>query len=296
MNDLMTKSFLNYVDLKKQAQMELKAQLCEEENPADELNLSSFFQEVEEIRSQMEEITTLLHDLESLNEETKSTHSAKVLRGLRDRMDSNTVSILRKVDALKTHLESLDRSNVANRRMSVAFSEGTSVDRTRIAVTNGLRLKLREMVNDFGSVREKITSDHKEELKRKYFNVTGEEPSEEIIEKLVSGSMKLEVIDGGGRLDQGSRDRHEVVVDIQRSLNRLHQLFLDMAILVEAQGVQIDDIEQNVANAGQFINGGTDSLYYAKQMKNKKSRQWMYWIWLPVFIILLVCIISIFAT
>ncbi|GAB2282739.1 hypothetical protein Dimus_017278 [Dionaea muscipula] len=119
-------------------------------------------------------------------------------------------------------------------------------------------------------------------MKRKYFNVTGEEPVEDIVEKLVSGSMKLE---GHGRLDQlegGSKERrhhHEVVVDIQRSLNRLHQVFLDMAVLVETQGAQMDDIENYVANARQFIIGGTDSLYYAKQMKKKKkNRKWLHWV------------------
>ena len=37
---------------------------------------------------------------------------------------------------------------------------------------------------------------------------------------------------------------------IQRSLNNLRQVFLDIAVLVETQGEKIDDIERNVANAG----------------------------------------------
>ncbi|GAB4846834.1 hypothetical protein Ancab_025841 [Ancistrocladus abbreviatus] len=295
MNDLMTKSFLNYVDLKKQAQLDLKAELAEEETgqlkPEDEHNLTLFFQEVEEIKSRMEEITSLLHDLQALNEETKSSHSAKVLRGLRDRMDSDTVAILRKVKILKTRLESLDKSNVTNRRISLAFSEGSTVDRTRIAITNGLRVKLRDMVNDFASAREKILSDQKEEMKRKYFNATGEVPNVETVEKLVTGSLKLEIFEGQGGLDQGSKERHEAAVDIQRSLNKLHQVFLDMAVLIDTQGEQINDIEQNVANAGHFISGGTNNLYYAKQMK-KGGKKWVYWIWAVGFIILLASVAS----
>ncbi|KAF9595208.1 hypothetical protein IFM89_037794 [Coptis chinensis] len=49
----------------------------------------------------MEVISTLLLDLQELNEETKSTHSAKVLRGLKDRMDSNMVTVLRKGKIIK---------------------------------------------------------------------------------------------------------------------------------------------------------------------------------------------------
>lgn len=298
MNDLMTKSFLNYVDLKKQVQLDLQAEISDAEtgelNPTDQENLSFFFQEVETIKSKMAEITNLLHDLQSLNEEAKSTHSAKLLRGLRDRMDSDTVSILRKVKSLKSCLESLDKSNATNRRISVAFPEGGTVDRIRIAVTNGLRIKFKDMISDFTGLREKIMHDHKEDLRRKYFNAMGELPSEEIVDKLLSGSAKIEVFEGrlGGSCLE-AKERYEAVRDIQRSLNKLHQVFLDLAVMIEKQGEQIDDIEQNVVNAGEFISGGTNSLYYAKQMK--KEKKWVYWVWAVGLIILLVCLISLMA-
>ncbi|XP_022751396.1 syntaxin-112-like [Durio zibethinus] len=296
MNDLMTKSFLNYVELKKHAEKDLEADPDMEKglgqlNPTDENNLSQFFQEVASIKITMEEITSLVLDLQTLNEETKSTHSTKVLRGLRDRMESDTVSILRKAKIVKARLQSLDRSNVTYRRLSEAYQEGTYVDRTRMSITNGLRVKLREMMNDFQALREKIVSDHKEDLKRRYYNATGELPSEDVLEKVVSGGEKVQLFSEKVEMDLRSKERYEAVMDIQRSLQRLHQVFLDMAVLVEAQGEKMDDIEENVANAGNFISGGTNNLYYANQMK-KKKKAWVYWVWGVGLIILLVCIIS----
>ncbi|OMO56939.1 hypothetical protein CCACVL1_26153 [Corchorus capsularis] len=298
MNDLMTKSFLSYVELKKQAEKDVAEEDLDMEkgqtqlNPIDEQNLSQFFQEVASIKITMEEITNLVFDLQTLNEETKSTHSAKVLRGLRDRMEADAVSILRKAKIVKARLESLDKSNITNRRISEAYKEGTCVDRTRILITNGLRVKLREMMNEFQGLREKILSDHKEDLKRRYYNATGEFPTEEVIEKMVSGSGdKVQLFAEKVGMDLRSKERHEAVRDLQRSLQRLHQVFLDMAVLVETQGEKIDDIEENVANAGEFISGGTNSLYYANQMK-KKKKAWVYWVWGVGLIILLVCIIS----
>ncbi|KAL0376157.1 UNVERIFIED_CONTAM: syntaxin [Sesamum calycinum] len=99
MNDLMTKSFLSYVDLKKQAMKDLEAgpdiemgQL----DPSDESNLSKFFEEVGAIKADMEELTNLLLDLQDLNEETRSAQSSKILRGLRDRISADMVMVLRK--------------------------------------------------------------------------------------------------------------------------------------------------------------------------------------------------------
>lgn len=298
MNDLMTKSFLSYVELKKQAQKDLEADLDIERgqlNPRDEENLTQFFQEVDAIKGEMEEITNLLLDLQNLNEGTKSTHSGKVLRGLRDRMESDVASILRKAKIVKARLESLDKSNMINRTLSQAFKEGSSVDRTRISVTNGLRVKLRDLMNDFQSLRGKVLSDYKEDLKRRYYNATGEEPSEDVIEKVISGSGKVEILEGKTEKDiQRSKERHEAVMDIQRSLTKLHQVFLDMAVLVETQEEKMDDIEENVANAGNFISGGTNSLYYANQTRKKRS--WVCSVWAVGLIILLVCLISLLTS
>lgn len=295
----MTKSFLSYVELKKQAQRDAAAVFDiesggQELSPTEEQNLSLFFEKVEEIKTQMEETTNLLIDIQTLNQEAKSTHNAKILRGLRDRIDSDMVSILRRAKILKEKLASLDQSNTANRLISVAYGEGTSVDRTRTAITNGLRVKLRQMMSDFQRLREKVVTDHQEDLKRKYFSANGEQPSEEQMEKIMSGKLKLEMF--GGKLSESElgedRVRHASVMDIQRSLNKLHQVFLDMAILVENEGEKMEDIEENVAKGGNFINGGTRSLYYANQMK-KKNKKWVYWVWGVIFVILLVCVVAI---
>nr|XP_028950934.1 syntaxin-112-like [Malus domestica] len=252
MNDLMTKSFLSYVELKKQAQKDLEADLDVETgagklNPSGQENLSQFFQEVGAIKADMEEITNLLHDLHCLNEEAKSTHSANILHGLRDRMESDTVAVLRKAKIIKARLEVLDQSNAINRKMSNVYKEGSTADRTRMSITGGLRVKLRDLVDNF---------------------------------------QYLIRIEGKTELDMGNKVRHEAVIDIQGSLTKLHQVFLDMAVLVEAQGEDIENIEENVANAGYCISGGTNSLHYASQMKKKKK--WVYWVW-AVGLIMLTC-------
>lgn len=43
------------------------------------------------------------------------------------------------------------------------------------------------------------------------------------------------------------QERHEAVKELERSLLDLHQIFLDMAVLVEAQGEMLDNIEAQVS-------------------------------------------------
>lgn len=133
----MTKSFQNYVELKKQAMKDIDADESDLENgqfdPSnDQENLSKFFEDVTLIKNDMEEITNLLLDLQDLKQEAKTTHStAKILRGIRDRTNSDMFTILQKARNIKTRLESLDHS--INAENSDNVSEGSHVDRTRMS-------------------------------------------------------------------------------------------------------------------------------------------------------------------
>lgn len=49
------------------------------------------------------------------------------------------------------------------------------------------------------------------------------------------------------------QERHEAVRELEKSLLDLHQIFLDMAVLVEAQGEQLDNIEAQVGAAQPFF-------------------------------------------
>ena len=43
------------------------------------------------------------------------------------------------------------------------------------------------------------------------------------------------------------QERHEAVKDLETSLLDLHQIFLDMSVLVSSQGEMLDNIEQQVS-------------------------------------------------
>ena len=75
----------------------------------------------------MEEVATLLFDLLQLHEETKCTDSAKVLRGLRDRMVSDMVALFCKARIIKSRLEVIDQSNITNRTLSESYIEVTQI-------------------------------------------------------------------------------------------------------------------------------------------------------------------------
>ncbi|KAI5318064.1 hypothetical protein L3X38_037772 [Prunus dulcis] len=128
MNDLMTKSFTNYVDLKKEAMKDLDLE-------AGDNNV--------EMSSSMTHMHTdpglFLEEAEKqANEESKSLHKSEALQSLRSRINADIMTVLKKTRSIRSQLEDMDCANAANRRLS-AYKEGSPIYRTRIAITNGLR-------------------------------------------------------------------------------------------------------------------------------------------------------------
>lgn len=186
MNDLMTKSFTSYVDLKKAAMKDVEAGPDLEMGMTQmDQNLTAFLEEAEKVKLEMNSIKEILRRLQDTNEESKSLHKPEALKSMRNRINSDIVAVLKKARAIRSQLEEMDRSNAINRRLS-GCKEGTPIDRTRSAVTNGLRKKLKELMMDFQGLRQRMMTEYKETVGRRYFTVTGEHPDEEVIDKIIS--------------------------------------------------------------------------------------------------------------
>ncbi|WCJ43694.1 Syntaxin-related protein KNOLLE [Euphorbia peplus] len=286
MNDLMTKSFISYVDLKKEAMKDLEAGPdVEMGNPPSTMdrNLGLFLEEAENVKKEMNSIREILISLQESNEESKSLHKPEALKSLRNKINSDIVCVQRKAKTIKSQLEEMDRANEANRRLS-GFKEGTPIYRTRLAVTTGLRKKLKELMMEFQGLRQKTMTEYKETVGRRYYTVTGEYPDEEVIEKIISdgsggeGFLKNAIQEHGrGKVLETVveiQDRHDAAKEIEKSLLELHQVFMDMAVMVEAQGEQLDDIEHHVLNASHYVKDGSKELKTAKNYQ-RSSRKWM---------------------
>ncbi len=90
---------------------------------------------------------------------------------------------------------------------------------------------------------------------------------------------------------QEIQERHSAVRELERQLLGLHQIFLDMAVLVEAQGEMLDNIETQVAKANEYVNQGNKALTSAKELQ-KDTRKWMC---CAMALLLSICLIVVLA-
>ncbi|KAI9093643.1 hypothetical protein K1719_027092 [Acacia pycnantha] len=177
-------------------------------------------------------------------------------------INSDIVTVLKKARTIRSQLEEMDQANAPNRRLS-GLKEGTPATyRTRIAVTNRRRRKLKEIMMEFQALRQRMMTEYKDTVGRRYFTVTGEHPNEEIIEKIISNGgeefLSKEIQEHGGY----------------------------------RKGEKMDDIEHHVLHASHYAKDGTKYLQTAKKYQ-KSRRKWMCIGLILLLILILVIVIPV---
>lgn len=223
---------------------------------AQQTDLDDFFNQVAKIKGLLAEVRTHHNALEDAHERSKMVTRSSEMHALRGQMQDEANTISRAADQIKRLLQELERSNEAALKKK-ASGPGTSSERTRTAVTAALKKKLKELMAEFQGLRGRVQREYREVVERRVYTVTGQHASEEQIDHLIEAG-EGETVFQKAILEQGRghvmdtlaeiRERRDAVQELEASLQELHQIFLDMAVLVEAQGEMVDNIEAQVSS------------------------------------------------
>ncbi|KAL4190377.1 hypothetical protein AMTRI_Chr07g75370 [Amborella trichopoda] len=248
---------------------------------ASEIGMVGFFEKVGEIEIQIDRISSLLQKLQDASEESKSVLKASIMKEIKERMEKDVDQVGGIARSTKVNLEGLDRDNLENRQQP-GCGRGTSVDRSRMSMAVALKKKLKDKMTDFQTLRQTIQDEYREVVERRVFTVTGASTDEETIDHLIETGHVEQIfqkaINNQGRgmimdtLDE-IQERHDAVRELDKRLLHLQQMFLDMAVLVEAQGDMVDDIEAQVSRAVDHVQTATAVIHKAKRQQ-RNTRKW----------------------
>ncbi|XP_078179229.1 syntaxin-132-like [Carex rostrata] len=265
-----------------------------------EAGLKGFFEKISEIEKLIENLTKLLKNLQSSNEESKVVTKASAMKEIKLKMEKDVKEVIKIGRLAKSKLQALDEDNEANRQKP-GCERGSGVDRSRTATTVALKKKLKERIGDFQTLREKINLEYREVVERRVYTVTGERADEETIDQLIETGdgeqLFKKAIQEQGRgqiLDTVAeiQERHDAVKGIEKRLLELQQIFMDLSVLVEAQGELLDDIETQVTNAAEHVQSGTVQLQKARRSQ-KNTRKWSCCAIILLLIIILVILLTV---
>ncbi|XP_042061241.1 syntaxin-132-like [Salvia splendens] len=299
MNDLLTDSFVE--DTKGNTSGEPDIEMGPRfTRSSSDVSLESFNKQIQEVEKQVDKLSVLLQNLKEANEESKSVTKASSMKAIRKRMEKDVGEVGKIARGIKVKIEALNKDNIANRQKP-GCGKGTAIDRSRTNLTNSLTKKFRDLVTEFQSLRQRIEEEYREVVERRVITVTGSRPDEETINNLIETGNSEQIFQqamqesGRGQVMntlEEIQERHDAVKEIEKKLLDLHQIYLDMAVLVEAQGDILDNIESQVTNAVDHVQSGTTALQNARRLQ-KSSRKCMCFAIILLLVIVAIIVLSV---
>lgn len=223
------------------------------------------------------------------------------MKQLRENMQGDIETVSKLAHGIKAKLEALDKSNDQSSKQKDC-QKGSSTERMRTSITSGLKKRLKDLMSEFTELRKRVQQEYREVVERRVHAVTGKHASEDEIDQIIE-TGEGEGVFQKALLDQGKgkaldtlaeiRERQRAVRDLEQSLLELHQIFLDMAVLVEVQGEMLDNIERQVAQSVNYVSDAVQEITKARQFQ-RSTRKMRCCIIIILLIIAVVVLVMIF--
>ncbi|XP_036135342.1 syntaxin-1A isoform X1 [Molossus molossus] len=235
--------------------------------------MDEFFEQVEEIRGFIDKISENV-------EEVKRKHSAILASPNPDEKTKEELEELMS-DIKKT--ANKVRSKLKSIEQSIEQEEGlnrSSADlRIRKTQHSTLSRKFVEVMSEYNATQ----CDYRERCKgriQRQLEITGRTTtSEELEDMLESGNPAIfasGIIMDSSISKQALSEietRHSEIIKLENSIRELHDMFMDMAMLVESQGEMIDRIEYNVEQSVDYVERAVSDTKKAVKYQSKARRK-----------------------
>ncbi|KAL1374092.1 hypothetical protein pipiens_018282 [Culex pipiens pipiens] len=237
--------------------------------------MEDFFQDVEQIREMIDKIQANV-------EEVKKKHSAilsapqsdeKTKQELEDLMADikKTANRVRgKLKSIEQNIEQEEQTNKSNADLRIRKTQHSALSR-----------KFVEVMTEYNRTQ----TDYRERCKgriQRQLEITGRattnEELEEMLEQGNSAVFTQGIIMETQQAKQTLADieaRHADIIKLENSIRELHDMFMDMAMLVESQGEMVDRIEYHVEQSRDYVATGQEQLVQASKYMSKARKVFM---------------------
>ncbi|CAG2185701.1 syntaxin-like isoform X2 [Mytilus edulis] len=248
--------------------------------------MDMFFEQVEEIRGMIDKISANVEDVKKkhsmiLMAPQNDDKMKEELEELMSDIKKTANKVRGKLKVIEQNIEQEEHSNKSSADLRIRKTQHATLSR-----------KFVEVMNDYNSCQ----IDYRERCKGRIIRqleITGRTTTDEQLEDMLeSGNPKIftqDIIMETQQAKQTLADieaRHNDIIKLENSIRELHDMFMDMAMLVEQQGEMIDRIEYNVEQAVDYIETAKMDTKKAVKYQSKARRK---------LIMIIVCVIVLLA-
>ncbi|XP_012154569.1 syntaxin 1A isoform X4 [Megachile rotundata] len=254
--------------------------------------MTEFFAEVEEIREMIDRIQTNVEDVKKKHSAILSAPQTdeKVKMELEDLMSDikKTANKVRaKLKVIEQNIEQEEHTNKSSADLRIRKTQHSTLSR-----------KFVEVMTEYNRTQ----TDYRERCKgriQRQLEITGRTTTNEELEEMLEQGNPAVFTQGIIMETQQAKQtladieaRHADIIKLENSIRELHDMFMDMAMLVENQGEMIDRIEYHVEHAVDYVQTATQDTKKALKYQSKARRKLMFIvICLTIALIILITIL-----
>ncbi|XP_011874034.1 PREDICTED: syntaxin isoform X3 [Vollenhovia emeryi] len=252
--------------------------------------MTEFFAEVEEIREMIDRIQTNVEDVKKKHSAILSAPQTdeKVKLELEDLMSDikKTANKVRaKLKVIEQNIEQEEHTNKSSADLRIRKTQHSTLSR-----------KFVEVMTEYNRTQ----TDYRERCKgriQRQLEITGRTTTNEELEEMLEQGNPAVFTQGIIMETQQAKQtladieaRHADIIKLENSIRELHDMFMDMAMLVESQGEMVDSIEYCVNRTSDHVGQARGELIVAEEYQ-KKARKKLFLISICVTIAVIILII-----
>lgn len=209
-------------------------------------------------------------------------------------IDRITDETTKTISDISGRLKNMDKEN----KKFVKANGPTAETRIRNNMQGTLTQKFKELVQEFQEAQQSYKDKYRERIERQ-IKIVKPNYSQKDVDSAMTGDAQQIFADQILASTSHAiainaladvQERHQDIIKLEKSINQLHQLFVDLSVLVESQGEMLDHIEESVKNSENYTRKGAEALTTAVT-RQKRSRKKLFILGGCVLVILLIVIV-----
>lgn len=250
-------------------------------------DMEDFFKQVEEIRGMIDRVNSQVevvkkHHCEILSSSQPDENVKQALDDLMADVKETSAKIRNKLKALEP------TSEEANKDASARMKSTQHSTLTRLFVN---------AMTEYNTIQSNYRDRCKARIQRQ-LKITGRDTTDEELEQMLeTGNVEIftqGIIMETQQARQSLADieaRHDDIIKLETSIRELHNLFMDIAVLVETQGEVLDRIENHVQQSQEFVESAKVETKSALKYQGKARRKKILIIICVIVLLLLLALI-----
>ncbi|XP_069789664.1 syntaxin-2-like isoform X1 [Narcine bancroftii] len=235
--------------------------------------MDEFFQQVEEIRGYIDHISDNVEEVKKMHSIILSAPNPD--SKTKEELEELTLAIKGTANKVRNKLKVIEQSI----KDEDDENQGSVDLRIRKTQHSTLSRKFANVMTEYNEIQIFFRERSKGRIQRQ-LEITGRTTTDDQLEEMLeSGNPSIftsDIISDTQITRQALNEiesRHKDIIKLEASIRELHDMFVDMAMLVEQQGEMVNNIETNVVNATEYVERAKEETKKAMRYQSKARRK-----------------------